>query len=79
MTLQYLKNAIEEVPEGIYFTYHGKMCGMDICIEDSVWDFYTWCGKKEAHYKTFDEMACDKFFDGKSLEELVENVEIGFG
>lgn len=79
MTLEYVKKAIVEDCNEMYFTYEGKECGIDIEVHNSIYSFDMWFGGQLRTYNNFDEMVTDPFFGGKSIADLVkEGVEFGF-
>lgn len=56
----------------ITFTYNGNACGVDPFRKD---DFDMWCGDKMIKVHSIDEVMNLEFFDGKSLEEIIEDVD----
>ena len=57
------------------FIYNGKQSGVTSEVRDYIPTFTMWYGEKEREYSEIDEVMGDKFFDGKSLEEIAEIVE----
>jgi hypothetical protein len=55
----------------IVFEYNGKPCGVTSEVENYVPTFQMWCGKDMKEYRDVQELINDKFFDSKSLSELL--------
>lgn len=62
----------------IHFTFNGLPCGVEVEVHNSIPSFESWCGNKSKKYTNVDELIHDKFFDGKSLQELEDIVEVSF-
>ncbi|MCD8089631.1 MAG: hypothetical protein LUD81_03250 [Clostridiales bacterium] len=88
MTLDYIRQAIKEAND-VYFDYHGKRAGIEFTGENGIFTFIMWFGKGyDFEEKTFppsklnddiiDKVFNEKFFDGKSLVDLIDVVEIDF-
>ena len=63
----------------VIFTYHGKPCGLTCEVHDSVAYWQAWCGELIKEYEggtSVAEVLADPFFDGKSIDELADTVEI---
>jgi len=62
----------------IYFSYNGKKCGVDIEGGIPSFKLQAWCGSEIKYYNDFEKMASDEFFDGCSLNSLLDMVKICF-
>ncbi len=82
MTLDYIRKAIDEFND-VYFQYHGKNAGIECHAKDGIITYNMWFGKDyDFKEKTFgddlDAVFNEKFFDGKSLVDLIDVVEVDF-
>lgn len=76
MTSDNLKNQIDSLISHVLFDYNGKPCGVDPINHHH---FDVWCGDKVFSSKSINEVMETPFFDGKSLEEIcndITNIEI---
>ena len=73
MTIDYVKNAVVENVNEVYFKHNGKQCGIELQADGFACTYDMWYGDKLKAYKDFDELANDPFFDGKSLVDLLKN------
>lgn len=78
MTLTEIKKNIVSNANEMHFEYKGKKCGIDQEIHDSIPKYEMWFGEKLQSYSNFDEMVKDKFFDEKSIIDLIGEVEFWF-
>ena len=67
--------SIEEViryhSADVFFTYHDEFSGISISEEEK---FLLWWGYHKKEFDTFIEMMDEKFFGGKTLNELIGHV-----
>lgn len=73
MTADKIKTRINEIASHFTFEYKGKNAGVDPFSKD---DFDMWFGDELINVKSIDEVMNDKFFDGKSLTEIADEIEI---
>lgn len=78
MTLDKLRENIVGSANEMYFEYNGKKSGVDQTITDSIPVYDVWHGDETKRYFDFDEMVNDAFFSGKSIVELLNEVEFFF-
>ena len=71
MNVQKIKNQIKEIGSHFLFEYNGKSCGVDPFSEN---DFDIWYGDNLKSVQSIDEVMNDKFFDGKSLTEIANEI-----
>lgn len=60
----------------ISFVYNGKRCGVVNEVHDSIVYYEAWCGNNVKQFKYVDELMKDKMFDGKSLEDISDTLDI---
>lgn len=73
ISLSKLKKAMIYDGNGIYFTYKGLKCGMDINAHDSVYTFNIWFGTVSKEYDDFDKAINDPVFNGESIKTLLSS------
>ena len=56
----------------VLFDYHGKECGVDPFNEKH---FDMWCGKDYMEAHSIDEVMNSPFFEGKTLEDIIDQLE----
>lgn len=71
MNVQKIKDQIKEIRSHFLFEYNGKSCGVDPFSEN---DFDIWYGDNLKSVQSIDEVMNDKFFDGKSLTEIANEI-----
>ena len=76
MTANELREIIRECCNDVIFTYDNKESGVTSTVRDYIPTFQVWHGDDHKYYSDVDELMTDKFYSGKSLDELVEIVEI---
>lgn len=63
----------------IYFEYHNQKCGVETEVRDYVPTYDLWYGDiATKKYNDFDEMVHDKIFDGRSLSEILGEIQIRY-
>lgn len=72
MKVEQIKDRINELCSVVTFDYNEKSCGVDPFSNDN---FDMWYGKKTQNVKSIDEVMNDKFFDGKSLTEIIDKIK----
>ncbi len=75
MNSEELKNEILNFAD-IAFEYNGKPSGITNDTADSKAYFEIWYGEKTKRFDDPDELMKAKFFDGKSLEEICDGLEL---
>lgn len=73
MTADDVKNRLEEICNCFQFEFNGKPCGVDPFSRE---DFDVWCGEDFMKATSIEEVMGIKFFDGKALNEIVNEIEI---
>ena len=73
MTGEDIKKEILETFSAVTFKYHGKNCGVD---PFSMKSFCLWFGDEDKYTNSIEETMTVKFFDGKSLNEIAQIIEI---
>ena len=79
MTLAEMRESLGVNYSDLSFSYHGKRAGVTSIVEDGWPTFTSWFGNAMKEYHNVDAVIADKFFDGKSLADLLaEGVEFWF-
>ena len=76
MTAKDLRDRINSICAHVLFDYHGKECGVDPFNKNH---FDMWYGDDFMKVHSIDEVMKAPFFEGKALEDIVnqlENVEL---
>lgn len=73
-----LKNIISECINDMIFTYNGKPSGVTATVKDYVPNFQAWHGDKVKEYSTIDQVMEDKFYSGKSIDDLMGILDFTF-
>lgn len=78
MTIQKLKNIIADCCNDVLFTYNGKKSGVTSEVHDSIPTFQVWHGSETKEYDNVDDVVNDKFYSGKSIKDLLPDIEFSF-
>lgn len=78
MTSEKLKSIIIECCNDVSFDFNGKPCGVTSTVDDSRPTFQIWYGDKTKEFGNVEDLMNDDFFDGKSLNNLCEKLDIYF-
>lgn len=70
-TFTEMENFIATLSGHVLFNYKGRACGIDPL---SLNQFDMWYGDKSATLQTVDEVLTTKFFDGKSLKDIWDDI-----
>lgn len=76
MTIPELKNVVMDNFNEVSFSYNNKKCGILLNADNEVIKFLAFCGESEKEYQDFDKLIADSFFDGKSILEIINMIEI---
>ena len=76
MTAKELKEIIAQCMDEVYFYYGGVACGVCSEVDDFKPVFTLWCGQKTQDFHDVDDVMAVKFFNGKSLNDLVGNITV---
>lgn len=71
-----LRKTIAGCLDDIYFNYNGKKAGVTSEIHDFKPTFQAWYGNEIKYYDNVDDVMCDRFYDGKSLNDLTKIIQI---
>ena len=69
-----MKNIILACCNDVVFTYNGKKSGVTAEVSGSVPTFQVWHGSDIKDYDDIDALLSDKFFSGKSINDLAERI-----
>ena len=75
MTKQILKQILSDCCNEVVFSYCGKSAGITSRVNDFITTFQAWYGSETKEYKDIETVMTDSFFHGKSLEELIGEVD----
>lgn len=75
MSKSELKRIISECINDVVFTYNKKKSGITAEVKNSVPTFQVWHGSDIKEYADIDALMSDKFFSGKSIDDLAEIVD----
>lgn len=78
MTKQELKNIISDCCNDVVFTYNGKKSGITSEVHNSISTFQVWHGNETKEYDNVDDVVSDKFYSGKSINDLMNDVDFSF-
>ena len=78
MTLRNLKKIISDCCNDVIFTYNEKMSGVTSEVHNRIPTFQVWHGDSIKEYSDVDEVLTDKFYSGKSINELIKIVDFWF-
>lgn len=73
-TASMIQECLEEMTSHILFDYNGKHCGVDPIRRERQYDM--WYGEEVFSATSVDEVMSVKFFDGKSLNDISDEIEI---
>lgn len=73
MKAEKIKNRISEICSHFTFIYQGKDCGVDPFSHNH---FDMWFGDTDKTVNNIDDVMNSPFFDGKSLSEICEDIEV---
>ena len=71
-----LNSVLADCCNDITFSFNGKPCGVFPVVENSKPTYSLCYGDKDKDFTDLNTMMKDPFFDGMSLEEIVDKVEI---
>ena len=60
------------------FEYNGKRCGIEPETSDSNTTYAMWYGETWKDYSDIDDLLSDDFFDGRSLRDIFDSVDVQF-
>ena len=72
MKISELRTALGINYSDLEFQYHGKPCGVTSTVHHSKPSFQAWCGDELREYHNVDAVMADRFYDGKTLVELLD-------
>lgn len=78
MSAKELKAIIADCCNDVVFTYNGKKSGITSEVNNHVPTFQVWHGDNTKEYDNVDDVMNDKFYSGKSINELLTEVDFSF-
>lgn len=73
MTALEIKNYLADLVSHLTFNFNNKDCGIDPLAKDN---YEMWCGDNIMTAKSIDEVMNTLFFDGKSLNDIANMIEL---
>ena len=70
-----LRQIIKEAYNDVVFVYNEKQSGVTSEVCNSIPTFQVWYGEYIKEYSNIDDLMTDKFYDGKSLDELIDETQ----
>lgn len=78
MTLEeFVRNLTEEYATA-EFEYNEKKCGVEPETQNSNTTYTMWYGDAWKDYDNIDDLLSDLFFDGESLQDIFQSIEVYF-
>ena len=76
-TLSKIHNRIAETCNAVTWDYNKKHCGVDpyYDFKNKAYHFPVWYGDKDADFSSVDEVMNAPFFDGKTIAEIIPDME----
>lgn len=78
MSKDKLLNIISECCDDVLFSYNGKASGVTATVSNYKPTFQAWHGDETKEYNNVNDVMNDKFYSGKSINELVGQVNFTF-
>lgn len=60
------------------FEYKNKPCGIKLAALNGNYTFTMWYGDNAKKYSDVDELMSDKFFNGRSLDDILSEIDAWF-
>lgn len=73
-----IRDAIEKCSSDLVFTYNGLPSGVTSKVSRSIPTFQAWHGDDYKYYASVDEVMLDKFYSGRSLTEIADEIDYWF-
>lgn len=73
-----LMETVAECCNDIIFSYKGVQAGITSEVHEFVPTYQVWYGESTKEYSEVEEVFSDKFYDGKSIKDLIGEVEFTF-
>ena len=75
MSVADLRNIISGCCNDVIFTYNGQLSGITAVVVEYVPTFQVWHGSSTKEYKDINTLITDKFFSGKSINDLAGKIK----
>ena len=75
MTKEELKTEIESCLSDVTFIYHNKNVGVTATVDDFKPKYQAWFGELWKEYSNADDLMSDTFYDNRSLNEIVQELD----
>lgn len=71
MTASEMRKRIESLSGHVLFDYNGHNCGVDPFSRNNI---DMWCGQELMNAKSADEAMTTPFFDGRALQDIMNDI-----
>lgn len=78
MNAENIKSVLSECCNDLVFVYNGKRSGVTSTAADYKTTYQVWYGNDTKEYDSIDDVMSDPFYGGKSISELIGNVNMRF-
>ncbi|MBN2954441.1 MAG: hypothetical protein JTJ23_12830 [Fusicatenibacter saccharivorans] len=78
MTRGELENIVADCCNDIIFTYNGKPSGVTSTVYNYIPTYQAWHGETVKEYNSVEDVMNDKFYSGKSINDLFDEVSFTF-
>lgn len=76
MKIEDFVNILDDCCNDITFRYNGKASGIMPEVNNYKKTYHMWHGNREKDYSSIDSLMEDKFFGGRSLREIYNEIDI---
>ena len=76
MSIEQLKDLILSCVNDVYFIFNGRECGVSSQVNNYVPVYECWYGDKIKEYSNVDDLLGDLFFDGRSIVDIIQDLEV---
>lgn len=76
MNIEKLKAIISNCVNDIVFTFNDEKCGITSQVSNYIPIYECWYGNNVKEFTDVDKLISDTFFEGKSLKEIINQIEI---
>lgn len=78
MKIDDIKAKISSCCNDVVFEYNGIRSGITSEVHNSTPIFQAWHGDKTKEYSNVDDVISDKFYSGKSIMDIAENINFEY-
>ncbi len=78
MTAKLMRDIIMDCCNDVVFTYKQKPSGITSDVKEYTPIFHAWHGSETKDFNNVDDLMSDPFFSGKSINDLIGEIEFTF-